>query len=89
MARLDIGDVMRSSGGHGDRRARRRLRKLRNCLNGGWHRRALRRCLIASALSLTVQIIGSDQGGRRLWLAGTKQRVRRDVFWHANHASFR
>lgn len=76
VARLDIGDVMRSSGGHRSGRTRRSRRNLRVRLSGGRNRRALRSGLIASALSLTVQIIGSDQGGRRLWLAGAKQRVR-------------
>ena len=89
VARFDLGDVMRSSCGRGDKRSRRGLRILRICLNGGCHRRALRSGLIASALGLTVQVISSDQGGRRLWLAGAKQRVRRDAFWHADHASFR
>lgn len=88
VAGLDVGDVMRAPGGHGGKRTRRRLRGRCAFLNGGGGR-IRRGGLLPALLGLTVQIVGGDDGGRGLWLAGAKQRIGRDAFWHADHSSFR
>ena len=87
MTGLDVGDVMRSADGYGGQRTRRGRLSGHVSLNGGGRRRF--RVLLPALLGLAVQIIGGDDGGRRLWPAGAEQRIGRDAFKHADHSSFR
>ena len=88
MTGLNIGDVVRTPGGHRGERPQRGLPGGRVSLCGDRRRRFRRGAVLLALLGLAVQIIGGDEGGRGFWPAGAKQRIGGDALRHVNHSSF-